>query len=167
MIALGLLLAAAALRMPEGALVDDRWAERRSHAGALALLRRMPIPSVAPVTRLSADGPIYRRPVAGIASTDRDASLLIAAHAGDTAIAPASGRVAYAGHFRRYGQVLILDHGHGWTSVLTGLSSIDVPQGVALSGGDPIGRTSGHLRLRLLHHGSGVDVAAMIDRLSG
>lgn len=162
---LSLLLLALAARAPEAALVDDRWAERRSHAGALAMVRTMPIPNGAPAARLHPYGPVYRLPVGGKATSD-DTDLLIAASPADTAIAPASGRVAYAGRFRRYGQVLILDHGHGWTSVLTGLSRIDVPQGTALSGGEPIGRPGGHVRVRLLHHGRGVDVAKMIAVLA-
>ena len=57
-----------------------------------------------------------------------------------------------------------------WTvcypSVLTGLSRIDVPQGAALLGGDAIGSASDKVRLRLLHHGRGVDAAAMAARFT-
>ena len=37
-------------------------------------------------------------------------------------VAPAAGRIAYAGPFRGYGTIVIIDHGGGWTSLISGLA---------------------------------------------
>ena len=55
-------------------------------------------------------------------------------------IAPAGGRVVYAAPFRRYGNVVIIDHGRGWMTVLTDLGSLGVRAGQIVARGSPIGR---------------------------
>ena len=37
--------------------------------------------------------------------------------------------------FRRYGNVVIIDHGGGWTSVITDLAALEVAQGAAVRRG--------------------------------
>ena len=54
--------------------------------------------------------------------------------------APAGGRIAYAGGFRRYGEIVIIDHGRGWTSLITGLASTGVRVGERVRASAPIGR---------------------------
>lgn len=54
--------------------------------------------------------------------------------------APAHGRVAFAGPFRGYGAVLILDHGSGWSSVVTNLASLAVTRGQSVARGAEVGR---------------------------
>jgi murein hydrolase activator len=56
------------------------------------------------------------------------------------AIAPATGRVLFAGPFRAYGGVVIIDHGKGWTSSITGLGAIGVRVGDRIAQGARIGR---------------------------
>jgi septal ring factor EnvC (AmiA/AmiB activator) len=56
-------------------------------------------------------------------------------------IAPAAGRIVYAAPFRRYENVVIIDHGNGWTSVITNVAALDVAQGAAVQRGQPLGRT--------------------------
>lgn len=58
-------------------------------------------------------------------------------------VAPGRARVAYAGPFRSYGAVVILDHGGGWTSVVTNLASLAVRAGQRVERGAPIGRAAG------------------------
>jgi septal ring factor EnvC (AmiA/AmiB activator) len=55
-------------------------------------------------------------------------------------IAPRAGRVTYAGRFRGYGAIVILDHGGGWTSVITDLAEIGVSVGQKVGMGDSVGR---------------------------
>jgi septal ring factor EnvC (AmiA/AmiB activator) len=56
-------------------------------------------------------------------------------------IAPAPGRVIYAAPFRRYDNVVIIDHGNGWTSVITNIATLDVANGAAVQRGQQLGRT--------------------------
>jgi murein hydrolase activator len=54
-------------------------------------------------------------------------------------VSPAAGEVAYAGAFRSYGQVLILNLDGGYVVVLTGLETITVQVGQTVSAGQPLG----------------------------
>lgn len=53
--------------------------------------------------------------------------------------APASGEIAYAGPFRSFGQVLILELDGGYALVLTGLAEIDVAVGQRVRAGQRLG----------------------------
>jgi murein hydrolase activator len=55
---------------------------------------------------------------------------------------PSDGWVAYAGEFRSFGQVLIINGVGGYNVVLTGLSQIDVQIGQFVLGGEPVGTMS-------------------------
>ncbi len=63
----------------------------------------------------------------------------IETRAGAQVIAPYDGRVVFAGPFRGYGQVLIIDHGEGYHTLLAGLSQIDTVVGQLVFGGEPVG----------------------------
>ena len=54
-------------------------------------------------------------------------------------IAPYDGKVVFAGNFRGYGQLLIIDHGEGYHSLLAGMSRIDGIMGQYLLSGEPVG----------------------------
>ncbi len=54
--------------------------------------------------------------------------------------APADGWVVYAGPFRSYGQLLILNAGEGYHIVLAGLSQVNVETGRFVLAGEPVGR---------------------------
>ncbi|MBM3565300.1 MAG: hypothetical protein FJX42_04210 [Alphaproteobacteria bacterium] len=58
---------------------------------------------------------------------------------GSTVIAPFSGYVVFAGEFRGYGQLLILDHGDGYHTLLAGLDHIDGVPGLWVETGEPVG----------------------------
>jgi septal ring factor EnvC (AmiA/AmiB activator) len=53
--------------------------------------------------------------------------------------APSDGSVLYAGPFRSYGQLLILNAGDGYHIVLAGMSRISAVSGQAVLAGEPIG----------------------------
>jgi septal ring factor EnvC (AmiA/AmiB activator) len=79
--------------------------------------------------------------------------------------APAAGRVAYAGPFRSYGLVLILDHGGGWTSVVTGLAGLGVQVGNPVERGGEIGRARGgeeRLTVELRYQGRPVPITSLL-----
>lgn len=56
-----------------------------------------------------------------------------------TITSPSDGVVLYAGIFRSYGQLLILDAGNGYHIVMAGMGRIDVAQGQFVLGGEPVG----------------------------
>ncbi|HEX8365601.1 MAG TPA: peptidoglycan DD-metalloendopeptidase family protein [Allosphingosinicella sp.] len=66
--------------------------------------------------------------------------LLFATEPGAEVVAPANGIVLHAARFRSYGEVVIIDHGRGWISVITDLASIGVGRGQRVRRGDRIGR---------------------------
>lgn len=55
-------------------------------------------------------------------------------------IAPFDGSVIFAGPFRGYGNLIIIEHGDGYLSLLAGLKSFDVDVGQMLLAGEPIGQ---------------------------
>lgn len=54
-------------------------------------------------------------------------------------VAPAAGRVAFADSYAGFGKIVIIDHGNGWTSLLTGLGRLGVQVGDTLLAGSPLG----------------------------
>lgn len=54
-------------------------------------------------------------------------------------IAPFDGTVLFAGPFKGYGQLLILDHNNGYFSLLAGMQDIHVSMGQELLAGEPVG----------------------------
>lgn len=75
----------------------------------------------------------------GIAST----GLTLAPAKGAQVVAPARGRVAFAGAYRGFGRIVIIEHEGGWTSLVTGMERVDVAVGDSVIGGSPLGRASG------------------------
>ncbi len=65
------------------------------------------------------------------------------AQAGELVRAPAAGRIAFAGPFRGYGLLLIVEHADGYHSLLTGLGRIDTHIEDLVRAGDPIGAAAG------------------------
>lgn len=57
-------------------------------------------------------------------------------------ISPFDGTVIFAGSFRGYGEMIIIEHSDGYLSLLAGLGNIDVELGQMLLAGEPIGRMS-------------------------
>jgi len=56
-------------------------------------------------------------------------------------VAPWDGRVVFAGPFRRFGQILIIDHGEGYHSLIAGLGRIDAQTDQWVLAGEPVGTT--------------------------
>jgi septal ring factor EnvC (AmiA/AmiB activator) len=91
--------------------------------------------------------------------------LTFAAAAGARVVAPAGGRVAYAGRFRGYGEIVIIDHGRGWTSAITNLAALAVKVGDSVRMGAPIGRTGageGHVTVELRRNGHPFPISPLI-----
>ena len=65
--------------------------------------------------------------------------LTISTRQGAQVTATYDGTVAFAGKFRGYGLLLIIEHGEGYHSLLAGMARIDVSQGQQLIAGEPVG----------------------------
>ncbi|MEP3438705.1 MAG: peptidoglycan DD-metalloendopeptidase family protein [Hoeflea sp.] len=63
---------------------------------------------------------------------------VVATRAGETVYAPADGWVAYAGAFRSYGEVVILDTGEKHHVILAGMEKIKVSAGQFVVSGEPL-----------------------------
>jgi murein hydrolase activator len=74
----------------------------------------------------------------GLAST----GLTLAPAAGAQVVAPGRGRVAFAGAYRGFGRIIIIEHDGGWTSLVTGLDRVEVAVGDMVISGSPVGLTS-------------------------
>ncbi|MBL8567271.1 MAG: peptidoglycan DD-metalloendopeptidase family protein [Hyphomicrobiaceae bacterium] len=72
---------------------------------------------------------------------------------GAAVVAPYDGRILFAGPFRGYGLILIIEHGEGYHSLLSGLGRIDGGVGQWVLAGEPVGAmvqaTEGNPRLYL------------------
>jgi septal ring factor EnvC (AmiA/AmiB activator) len=143
-------------------LVDqlDRQASRRRALAALpgpilrpadlakALPAEAPAPARAANTTATSKPPRLQLPVAGRTlagfgtlreSGGRTTGITLAPAAGAQVVAPARGRVAFAGAYKGYGRIVIVEHDGGWTSLVTGLARTDVSVGQSVIGGSPIG----------------------------
>jgi septal ring factor EnvC (AmiA/AmiB activator) len=84
---------------------------------------------------------------------------------GARVVSPCTGRAVFAGAFRRYGQIIILECGPGLHLVLAGFAALDTEAGAALLAGEALGRLGagpdgrGMLYVELRREGQVVDPA--------
>lgn len=90
-----------------------------------------------------------RMPVGGkvqirFGETDRFGAIsrgvTISSRPGAPVLAPYAGSVMFAGPFRGYGLILIVEHSNGYHSLIAGLGRIDTAVGRLVSTGEPIGQ---------------------------
>lgn len=110
----------------------------------------------------------YLLPVAGritagfgeVAEGGRSRGISIAPRPQAQVIAPAAGRVGFAGEYEGYGLIVILEHDSGWTSIVTGLGDLAVDTGQQLAVGSPLGLaalTNPAITLELRRDGTAVN----------
>lgn len=130
----------------------------------------------APPERTASAGgpPPYRLPVIGQLVTGmgevndggvRSRGLTLVTQPGAQAIAPTAGRVAFAGPYRDYGQILIIDHGQGWTTLITGLHRVTAQVGDSVRQGEPVGVTGAerpNITVELRRNGRPVDIVPLV-----
>lgn len=88
-------------------------------------------------------------------------------------VAPMNGIVRFAGAFKNYGNLVIIEHGNGYHSLIAGLYRIDAPLEARINTGEPVGqlpltssrggRPALYYELRL--NGQPVDPAGMFSDL--
>lgn len=128
-----------------------------------------PMTAGAELTRGAYRLPVVGRIVAGLGEVNesgvRSRGLTVAAQPGGQVVAPAPGHVSYAGDYRGYGKIVIIDHGGGWTTLLTGMIGLSVGVGDTLDAGAPIGRAGSddsRITVELRRGGRPVDIVAML-----
>ena len=141
--------------------------------GLFADLAGLPLPEPGSGEAAGEPGGAYRLPAPGsvvVGTGERGETgfqargLTIATASSARVVAPALGRVAYAGRFGGYGRIVILDHGHGWTTLLAGLDGTSVRDGALAAQGSGVGHMAARtprLTIELRHNGRSIDVAGM------
>ena len=157
----------------------DRLSEEGRARTTVAELENLPGPLPRPLTPGPAParsgGGAYRLPVAGAVVTGlgevsdagvRSRGLTFRVAPGAFVVAPAAGVVRYARPFRGYGMIVVIDHGDGWTSLLTGLVQAAVRAGQRVAAGAPVGRAARAeeplVTVELRRRGRPADIAALI-----
>ncbi len=110
--------------------------------------------------RLPVSGPVTRAYGSGDSAGNHARGITISAPAKAVVNAPRGGQVVFAGAFRSYGQVVIIEIGEGQHILLTGLGAIDVSEGETVAAGEPVGRMpdgAGSLYLETRKDGEPVD----------
>ena len=87
--------------------------------------------------------PVDGRIVTGFGATGEaglvSSGITMLPRGGAQVVSPGRGRVAFAGPYRGFGQIVIVEHPDGWTSLITGLAKSNVTIGDDLVGGSPLG----------------------------
>lgn len=113
--------------------------------------------------------PVVGRVVTGLGEVSetgvRARGLTIATRPSAQVVAPTGGRVAFAGPYRGFGNIIIIDHGRSWTTLITSLSALDVKVGDLVDQGSPIGRAGSDrptVTVELRRGGQPVDIARLV-----
>ncbi|KQM87717.1 metalloendopeptidase [Sphingomonas sp. Leaf23] len=156
--------------------IVDRLEELGEASDTRAALAALPGPLPRPEgTSSPLPPPAYRLPVRGAVATGfgeisdsgvRARGLTLTVAPGALVLAPAPGRIAFSKRFRGYRRVVILDHGDGWTTTVTGLAASMGPVDGRVVAGTPIGRApmgdAPPVTIELRRRGVPVDLAAML-----
>jgi murein hydrolase activator len=84
--------------------------------------------------------------------------ITLATYRGMPLAAPADGTIKFAGPYREYDGVLIIDHGSGWLSLIVNAAS-NLHPGDKVRMGDDIGRALGPLQVELSQNGRRISPA--------
>jgi murein hydrolase activator len=113
--------------------------------------------------------PVTGRIVSGLGEISRAGvrarGITIATRPGAQIVSPTAGRIVFAGAYRGFGRIVIIDHGRGWTTLLTNLSALDIAVGDSVVQGSPIGRapaTEPTITVELRRDNQPVDIARLI-----
>jgi septal ring factor EnvC (AmiA/AmiB activator) len=139
------------------ALVKERKAREEEEKKAALLKQQAALPPPAapphglerpkdlrqgPPARGGMTNPVAARIVRNFGQTDDSGSaskgVVFGAEARTRVVAPYDGQVVYAGPFRGYGRILIIEHGGGYHTLLSGLGRIDCAVGQWVLAGEPV-----------------------------
>lgn len=157
--------------------IIDRMRIERDEERVEASLRRLAGPLVIESReggRVAASRNVYMLPVegevrAGLGELSdngvRARGITIDAVANAPIVAPAGGKVLFAAPYRSYGAIVIIQHGQGWISLVTGAESLSVAKGDSIVRGERIGTTGndgGEVMVELRRKGRPMDIGAIL-----
>jgi len=155
-------------REEQAVLLEQQGASGRRSRGLAAELARLGPAPIAPGSRPLPRPPLdYRLPAAapvieGLGNLNengvRSRGVTLATRRGSAIAAPGSGTILFAGPFKEYDGVVIIDHGNGWRSVLVNVGSSAV-RGSKVTIGQPLGTALGPIEVQLQHRGRPVSAA--------
>jgi septal ring factor EnvC (AmiA/AmiB activator) len=159
--------------MAAGEDVERLRGEQANSQSIRTLAGRLAGEEAAPLSPFAPDGGSVRAPFAyqlpaagpvteGLSSVNssgvRSRGLTLATSRGVAVTAPADGVVKFAGPFRDYDGILIIDHGGGWLSLIVNVAS-ELRPGDRVRLGDPAGRALGPLEVELSRNGRRISPA--------
>lgn len=171
-----------ALAMSERARdIDSLIAQVRQASAVRTRLATLPGPALRPGAPARQDGDAapasaaYRLPVTGTLVTGlgevsdsgvRSRGITLATRPGAEVVAPAPGRVVFAAPYGGFGQILIIDHGDEWMTLITDLARLSVSTGQKVAQGDKLGTAGAGahpaITVELRRQGRPMDIIAMI-----
>jgi len=120
---------------------------RPPRPGASEVVDAGPTPDASPTGAPAFQLPVAGRTVGGFGEARDDGGrtrgLALAPAGGAQVVAPAAGRVAFAGPFEGFDRIVIIEHAGGFTSLVTGLARVNVSVGDELVAGGPLGVAGG------------------------
>jgi septal ring factor EnvC (AmiA/AmiB activator) len=166
-------LGASDVAIAAGEDVERLRGEQRSSQSIRAVASRLAEEDKAPESPFAPEGPGVRTPftyqlpaaspvVEGLGSVSesgvRARGMTLATARGTPLAAPADGVVKFAGAFRDYDGVLVIDHGGGWMSLIVNIAT-PLHSGDRVRMGDDIGRAIGPLQVELSQNGRRISPA--------
>lgn len=95
----------------------------------------------------------------------RERGIRMAVPAASPVVAPAGGKISFAGRYRSYGQIVIIEHGSGWNTVITNLDAVQVAKGQSVTQGAVLGTAgdeAAEIGVELRKNGRVMDIAALL-----
>jgi septal ring factor EnvC (AmiA/AmiB activator) len=169
----GQALGASDVALAAGENIEKLRGEQSGSQSIRAVAGQLAAEDAAPISPFPAEGgtphppftyqlPATAQVTEGLGAVDasgvRSRGLTLATGRGMPVAAPAAGIVSYAGPFRDYDGVLIIDHGGGWMSLIVNVASALHP-GDRVALGQDIGRAIGPLQVELSQNGRRISPA--------
>ncbi|TXH12466.1 MAG: metalloendopeptidase [Gammaproteobacteria bacterium] len=95
----------------------------------------------------------------------RERGIRLAVEPGARVVAPAAGKVTFAGRYRSFGNIVIVEHGNGWATLVTGIARLGVEAGSQVRQGSIIGKAGDEepeIMVELRRNGRLIDIAALL-----
>ena len=95
----------------------------------------------------------------------RERGIRLAVYQAARIVAPAGGTISFAGRYRSYGNIVIIEHGKGWNSLITNLDSVEVAKSQKIDQGALLGRAGKNgpeIGVELRKNSRVMDIAAML-----